>query len=86
MVAKPSLLNETMRKVLHLISLSITYLKKRVVYIRPTSDISDMIELNHSEFYKNCRVQKRGATSDVEYVQLMRTCVTNLHQRVTKYF
>jgi hypothetical protein len=48
MVTKPSLLNEETRKVLHLISLSITYLKKkrnmRVVYIRPT------IKLNHSEF------------------------------------
>jgi hypothetical protein len=48
MVTKPSLLNEATRKVLHLISLSITYLKKkrnmRVVYIRPT------IKLNRSEF------------------------------------
>jgi hypothetical protein len=43
-----------------------------------------MIKLNCSEFYKNYRFQKRGATSDVEYVHLMRTCLTNLHQHVTK--
>jgi hypothetical protein len=33
MVTKPSLLNETIRKVLHLISLRITRLKKYVSYI-----------------------------------------------------
>jgi hypothetical protein len=43
-----------------------------------------MIELNCFEFYKNYIFQKRGATSDVEYVWLMWTCITNLHQHVTK--